>query len=114
MQSDAEEWIVIGEDNVSPYRFDFDTTTISDGEIDVRAVAYDASGNESSPMVVYYSVDNTPPEKVTGLSAEVKKTIIKLSWNNTSDSDVSHYILQKKVNGEWQTVRSKIKYCKSF
>ncbi len=50
----------VGEDNVAPYQFSWDSTTISDGPITLSAYAYDAANNEGSSGAHPITVDNVP------------------------------------------------------
>ena len=107
---DGENWELVDERAYSPFRFRVDTTKITDGVVKFKALAYDAQGNESKPMIYEYCVDNTGPEKVTGLEAiEVLTSKITLKWSDVSANDASHFILQKKGVDRYETVSSSVK-----
>ena len=60
----ANTWTTVASDTTppTPYSGVFDTTTVTDGLYDFRAVARDAVGNVSVPsVVVSRRIDNTPP-----------------------------------------------------
>ncbi len=58
----AGTWTAIDTDLSAPYSVSFDTTAVSDGLYDLRAVATDAAGNSTnSAVVANRRVDNTPP-----------------------------------------------------
>ena len=55
-------WTTIDTDTSSPYSVSFDTTGVSDGLYDLRAVATDVAGNTTiSALVANRRVDNTAP-----------------------------------------------------
>ena len=106
---DGESWVLIGEATSSPLTFDFDTAAIADGVILVKAVAYDKAGNESEPKTVKYAVDNTGPDKVTGLKAKViYSSKITLEWNDVSSDDAASFILQRKTDGGFVNISSTV------
>ncbi|TRZ49813.1 HYR domain-containing protein, partial [bacterium] len=51
----------IGEDTSAPYSFDWNTTSVGDGNHDIWAVAYDNAGNQIESSHVNVKIDNTPP-----------------------------------------------------
>ncbi|MDX6491430.1 MAG: large repetitive protein, partial [Gaiellaceae bacterium] len=59
----AATWTTIGTDSGAPFSLAFDTTAVSDGLYDLRAIATDAAGNqEISALVTGRRVDNTAPD----------------------------------------------------
>ncbi len=108
-EDDGEVWTVITEKVGTSFSYDFDTTAFDDGEYKFKVVAIDARGNESDGLVRNYKIDNTGPEKVTGLKAEaVLSSKITLSWDRPDDSDMSSFVLQVKSGEEWETVSKNI------
>ena len=106
---DEATWTLVGEDAIAPFNFSFDTTKLSDGIVTLKAVAYDAEGNESLPKTAKYSIDNTGPEKVTGVSAkEILTSKVTLEWNDVSDNDAACFVLQKKTDDGYHTISSSI------
>jgi len=81
-------WNEIGSKTSSPFTIAWDTTQLSDGAVRVKAVAYDARNNESDSLVYVYSIDNTGPEKVTGLAYTSTSVTVTLSWNDVADNDI--------------------------
>ncbi len=104
----GENWVAIGETTNKSFSIVFDTTDLDDESVKVKALAYDAEGNESEPITVVYSLDNVGPEKVTGLSGVTLSSKITLSWNDVTANDAAYFILQTKSNEEWATVATKI------
>jgi len=104
----GENWIAIGETTNKAFSIVFDTSDLGSVAVKVKAIAYDAEGNESEPNTVVYSLDNTGPEKVTGLSAVTLSSKITLSWNDVTANDAAYFILQTKSGEEWTTVAKKV------
>ena len=104
----GESWVSIGETTNKSFSIVFDTADLDSESVKVKAVAYDAEGNESEPITVVYSLDNVGPEKVTGLSAVTLSSKITLSWNDVTANDAAYFILQTKSGEEWTTVAKKI------
>jgi hypothetical protein len=64
-------WTTVATDSTSPFSHNFDTTTVSDGLYDFRALARDGVGNVSAPGVVASRrIDNTPPSYVSASPAD--------------------------------------------
>jgi len=67
----AGTWTTLATDTTAPYSDLLDTTTLSDGLYDFRAIAHDAVGNVSTPSVAAARrVDNTPPSLVSATPAD--------------------------------------------
>ncbi len=106
---EGENWTFIAEDTSVPYNFTFDSTPFADGVITMKAVAYDAEGNESATKTAVYSIDNTGPQKVTGLSAKaILASKITLEWDDVTDNDIACFILQQKTASGYTTISSNI------
>ncbi len=95
----AEEWIYIGEKEGTTCSISFDTRTVEDGIYDFRATAYDAMGNcDEVGLTKQYRIDNTGPAKITGLTAiEIYSSRATLSWQNTAEKDVHHFVLRREI-----------------
>ncbi|MBQ4156254.1 MAG: PKD domain-containing protein, partial [Clostridia bacterium] len=104
----GENWVKIGETTNKALSIVFDTTSLNAETVKVKAMAYDAEGNESAPLSVVYSLDNVGPEKVTGLSAVTLSSKITLSWNDVTANDAASFILQVKNGDTWSTVAKNI------
>ena len=64
-------WATVATDMSRPYTTGLDTSTVSDGLYDVRAVARDGVGNVSAPSVIASRrIDNTPPSFVSATPAD--------------------------------------------
>ena len=74
----------------TPYSGTFDTTTLTDGLYDFRAVARDAVGNISTPsVVVSRRVDNTPPSFASAVPADGSTVTGASSIAVTASEDLS-------------------------
>ncbi len=101
----GENWTLIKEFNTDNFSTSFDTTALADGVIHIKGVAYDAAGNESSALTYVYSIDNTGPEQVTGLSYESTDVTVTLSWNDVADKDIRYYrVEQENSDGSYSKV----------
>ena len=105
----GETWVSIGETANKAFSIVFDTGALDAETVKVKAIAYDAEGNESDPVTVVYSLDNEGPDKVTGLSAVTLSSKITLSWSDVAANDAAYFILQSKSGEEWKTVANRIK-----
>lgn len=104
----GDSWVTIGETSNEAFSIVFDTSNLDSETVKVKAVAFDAEGNESNPITVVYSLDNVGPEKVIGLSAVTLSSKITLSWNDITANDAAYFILQTRSGDEWKTVANKI------
>lgn len=85
------------------------TSKLADGEIQIRAFAYDAKDNESDAFIQFYRVDNTGPEQVTGVTYESTSVTMTLRWENVADEDIGWFrVEQRQANGTYQTVADKV------
>jgi hypothetical protein len=57
------------EDTTAPYSVSWDTTTVTNAQHDLTAVARDAAGNSTTSTIVRVTVDNTAPPPPAGLVA---------------------------------------------
>ena len=87
----------------------------SDGDIYVRAVAEDNSGNvgdtsSSAPYVQYY-VDKTAPAEPENVSAVGSDGFIRISWSQGSEEDIGSYSVYRALSedGEYSLIASNIK-----
>ena len=59
--SGASSWTTIATDNASPYTTPWNTTLVTDGPYDLRAITQDNAGNSFTSASVTVKVDNTGP-----------------------------------------------------
>ena len=52
---------VVASDSAAPWQFSWDTHTVSDGAVQLKAIAYDAANNAGASPVVTVTVSNAPP-----------------------------------------------------
>lgn len=88
--------------NTTPYHWNFDTTTVSNGTHTILVKAYDALSNNSSDTVSLNIVngDTQPPSAPTNLAATAPAyNRVNLSWNSSSDNVgvAGYYIIRNGV-----------------
>jgi Bacterial Ig domain len=66
----ANSWKQIGVDTTSPWSAAFDTTSVTDGLYDLRAVVTDSVGNTSQDTRTNIRIDNTAPVLVSSTPAD--------------------------------------------
>lgn len=89
-------------DNEAVTTFNVDTAKFNSDKVIFKAACEDCFGNRAESQNTYsFLLDNTPPEKVTGLRAQVQATIITLKWNDVTAEDRDYFIVEEKVNGEF-------------
>lgn len=57
----ANTWSTIGADSTSPWTMSWSSTSVADGQYDLRVVTTDTAGNTSTSSTVTVRVDNTNP-----------------------------------------------------
>lgn len=67
--------------------FEWDPKGLSSGEYTLKAVAYDARGNESEAVTKDVTVDNTPPSAPGNFKVTRTSRYIHLMWDQLSDID---------------------------
>ncbi len=101
-------WAEIGSSEAESIKTTLSTADYTDGTIQVKAVAVDAAGNESEAVTRTYTVDNTGPAQVTGLtgvSTATTATTVTLSWDAVKDADFSFFRVEQLVDGEYVKVQ---------
>ncbi|HEX3805677.1 MAG TPA: Ig-like domain-containing protein [Gaiellaceae bacterium] len=87
----------------------FDTTTVADGDYDLRAVATDNVGNVGYSTPVSTKVDNTPPTATLDTIARYVRSSLTLS-SETADSGsglaTTSYQLSPHAAATWSTIAS--------
>lgn len=104
------EWKLVSEYKGAAANISFNTKSVPDGVYSFKAIAYDGMGNSGDGSIVKtYTVDNTGPEKVTGLNTKaVYASKVTIAWNNVSDKDINHFILRRKTDTGYTTVSNSI------
>lgn len=99
-------WTLIKEITGSSLSATWDTSALPDGKILVKGTASDKAGNESSPMIYTYVLDNHGPEKVTGLEYEATSVTVTLRWNDVADEDIKFFrVEQLNASGSYVKVQ---------
>ncbi|HEX8119848.1 MAG TPA: Ig-like domain-containing protein [Solirubrobacteraceae bacterium] len=101
-------WSLVCTDTTSPYSCTLDTTTLTDGVYELRAVATDAAGNaRTSTAVTNLVVDNTPPTVALGAAGAWlgASTVLTATAGDGSGAGVSSVAFQYAPAGTalWST-----------
>lgn len=106
----SDEWNLISEYEGATGSLSFNTKSVSDGSYSFKAIAYDAMGNSGDgSLIKTYTIDNTAPEKVTGLNTKaIYASKATIAWRNVSDKDINHFILRRKTDTGYTTVSNSI------
>ena len=94
---DDKTWYPLTEITESKNNDFFYTLNLSDmeeGTVYVQAVASDASGNESSPVINGFIVDKTAPNEISDLTAQTGEGNIHLIWTVTSE-DTAKFLIYR-------------------
>ncbi|MBQ3584404.1 MAG: hypothetical protein IJA27_06795, partial [Lachnospiraceae bacterium] len=84
--------------------FSFDTTKLEDGAYILKAVAVDASGNESEQdYTKRYEVDNTGISKIELADCTTSSTSAQLRWNDVEESDFAYFAVERVIEVERAT-----------
>lgn len=90
-------------------RYTLDTTALADGEITLRATALDAAGNMSDALRQSYTIDNTGPAKVTGLSHVSTSVTMTLRWEDVADQDIGGFLVEQlQKDGTYKAVAENV------
>src|SRR5581483_11826139 len=106
----AGTWTTIATDTTSPYSVSWDTTGVTDGLYDLRAVATDKAGNQTtSTVVTNRRVDNTNPTgslTAPANGAAVRATITVSANSADTGSGVASAAFQRSPAGagSWTTI----------
>lgn len=82
--------------------------TGSEGSNSIIVYANDTAGNTGASPMVYFSIDQTPPNGVTNLTGTAGETWISWRWTNPPDPDFHHTIVY--INGNFKTNTSAESY----
>jgi hypothetical protein len=89
--------ISLGKDTTPPYSYSWDSTTISDGDYSLTAMAYDNAGNTNTSIAVYVTVDNTAPSVanlVVVPSIANKNETVNITVNVVDANNVDEVLIQ--------------------
>lgn len=102
-EADTEEWTPLAESDTEECSFPLDTTQYADGMYRIKAEATDTTGNEASPYIRTYEIDNKGPAKVEGLTEEHTSVTVTLRWQDVADADLSFYrVEEQQTDGSWK------------
>lgn len=79
----------------SPFEFLWNTTEVEDGDYVIKVISYDTSDNSTESQPIMLRVNNRPyfPSQVNITSVTYTLTEMTVVWNQSTDSDFSHYTL---------------------
>lgn len=103
----AGTWTAVCTDDSDPFSCRLDTTTLSDGLYDFRAVATDAAGNaRTSATTANRRIDNTKPSVTLDDPGAVLSMVTTLSTTPVAASGVKQVVVQRAPAGgaTWTTV----------
>ena len=95
-QDSGKNWTQFGQGYFSPYSVRFDTKIIESRNLKIKAVAYDAAGNESNPFITDYIVLNEQLDKIQGLNYTTTQTALVLSWERLTSIDMTFYRVEQR------------------
>ena len=101
-------WTDVCTDTSSPYSCTFDTTAVSDGLYDLRAITTDNAGNATtSTTVTNRRVDNTAPTAgLTDPGSPLRQTVTLNATGTDGGSGVANVAIQRAPTGTstWTTI----------
>ncbi len=90
--------------------YSLDLTDRKEGLIYIRAFAYDAENNKSTPYTVQYMIDKTAPDKILNIDISSGSNYFDIDWNNNDLKDADYFRLFRKNDetGEYVLLKDKI------
>lgn len=106
---EGKTWKTLCEAEGDSADWNVDTTKQKDGVYQLRAMATDTSGNESSGVnVISINFDNTAPEQVKNIrTVSVSANAAAIAWDDVADEDFDHFtvIISDGTNTSERTVK---------
>lgn len=98
---EGETWKALFTANGDSVSYRFDTSAYDEASVQIKAVAYDYAGNESSGANInIYAIDNKGPEQVTGVNLKTSgATTATVAWEDVPDQDLHHFVVRYGVTG---------------
>jgi hypothetical protein len=97
----AGTWTNICTDTTFPYSCSFDTTAVTEGLYDLRAVATDNAGNQAASVVANRTIDNTGPTAADIQTTNGGATVGGPEANDTVTFTYSEQILSTSILAGW-------------
>jgi len=94
----GETWALLAELSPGNWKTELDTTTLEDGVIRMKAIAWDAAGNASRELIYDYAIDNTGPQQVKNLSYSSTNVTATLRWSDVADPDLQYFRVERKMS----------------
>jgi hypothetical protein len=100
----SSTWTLVGTDTTAPWSIAFDTTSVPDGLYDLRAVATDAAGNETTSAPAAVRVDNTAPTGSLSTTQDASAVHLSMSPSDDGSGIGSVTFEQRPTGGAWSTI----------
>lgn len=105
-KKEGDIWETLAQSDGDTCSYEMDTTKYADGMIELRAMAWDRSGNASAGLRKEFEIDNSGPEKVANVSVKATtSTTVTLQWDDVADEDFSYFAVEEKQeDGTWKQI----------
>jgi hypothetical protein len=111
-------WTAIDTDTVAPYSVSWDTTGLSDGAYDLRAVTSDLAGNSFNGPARTVNVDNTGPTATQDDPGANLRATVTLTGSAADPAGIAQVVFQRSPAGagSWTTIDTDVSapYSASF
>ncbi len=106
--SSGRDYIVHSQRTASgTWTFDWTAPAAGFGEVRIYSTGNAVNSNfntggdngSTAPTIITLPEDNTLPVTLNAFSAEAEKTTVTLSWETSSEDNVSHFELERSTNG---------------
>ena len=95
----AGTWTAIATDTTAPYSVNWDTTPLSDGAYDLRAVTTDAAGNTFTSGIRTVNVDHTGPTATQDDPGANLSASVNLTGSASDPAGVTQVVFQRSPAG---------------
>ncbi len=102
----AGTWTPIDTDTVAPYSVNWNTTALSDGAYDLRAVTSDLAGNSFNGPLRTVNVDNTGPTATQDDPGANLRATVTLTGSAADPAGIAQVVFQRSPAGAgtWTTI----------
>ena len=94
-------WTTLATDTTSPYSLVWNTTSLSDGAFDLRAVTTDMAGNSFNGPVTTVNVDNTGPTATQDDPGTNLRAGVTLTGSASDPAGIAQVAFQRSPAGQW-------------
>lgn len=91
--------ILVKTQSESPFYYDWNTTTVEDGDYIIKVISYDTSDNFTESQPILLTVDNTDsyPTPISIISVIIEGDGLRITWNKKVDYDIQHYSVGRSI-----------------